>query len=87
MSAGRLRHQIGAWDNVPYTHPVSLLDSPTATCMVSGIIQHELTHVLGFYHEQSRPDRDTYVSIQWSNIQPGTDTSLMSQTSSLQRYR
>lgn len=41
-----------------------------STCMVSGIIQHELTHVLGFDHEQSRPDRDDYVTINFANIDP-----------------
>ncbi len=29
---------------------------------------HELFHVLGVYHEQSRVDRNTYVTINWSNI-------------------
>lgn len=33
-----------------------------------GIIQHETLHVLGLYHEQSRPDRDEHVVIDYDNI-------------------
>lgn len=37
-------------------------------CMKRNDILHELMHVLGFFHEHSRPDRDKYIEIKWENI-------------------
>lgn len=36
-------------------------------------IEHEFLHALGFWHEQSRADRDDYVKIMWDRISEGTE--------------
>lgn len=33
-------------------------------------VVHALMHVLGFWHEHQRPDRDTYVQVQTANVDP-----------------
>ena len=40
-------------------------------CYSQGTAMHELLHTLGFYHEQSRADRDEYVDIHYDNIRDG----------------
>lgn len=42
-------------------------------CDKFGIVVHELGHVVGFWHEHTRPDRDRHVSIVRENIQPGQE--------------
>ncbi|XP_029281270.1 meprin A subunit alpha [Cottoperca gobio] len=44
-----------------------------ARCDTKAIVQHELLHALGFYHEQSRSDREDYVKIWWDQIEEGME--------------
>uniref|UniRef100_A0A3P8SBU2 Metalloendopeptidase n=1 Tax=Amphiprion percula TaxID=161767 RepID=A0A3P8SBU2_AMPPE len=49
-------------------------------CDHLGIVEHEFLHVLGLYHEQSRYDRDDYITIMWKNIKDGTKSTPTSST-------
>lgn len=42
-------------------------------CVSPYVVSHELMHSLGFWHEQMRPDRDSYVTILFENIVEGKD--------------
>ena len=39
-----------------------------ATCLTKSVVVHELLHNLGVNHEQTRPDRDEYMTINWTNM-------------------
>jgi hypothetical protein len=39
-----------------------------AGCQIPGIALHEVGHAIGLIHQQSRQNRDQYVTIEWDNI-------------------
>jgi len=58
--------KVGCWSYVGLqdgAQEISIGDG----CDKPAIIQHEILHALGFLHENSRADRDTYVEIVWNN--------------------
>lgn len=51
-------------------------------CDHKAVIEHELLHALGFYHEQSRTDRDDYVDIWLDQVTEGVNIYLLYITTS-----
>ena len=62
-------NQPGCWSFIGVKGGMQLL-SVGPYCEDLGIVIHETGHALGFWHEQSRSDRDRFVKIVWENISP-----------------
>lgn len=52
---------------------VSTVSLSKPGCWYHGTVVHELLHVIGLWHEQSRYDRDDYIIIRSENIKDGYD--------------
>ncbi|KAM8921395.1 astacin-like metalloendopeptidase [Pelodytes ibericus] len=61
---------VGCWSSVGRTGGIQELSVAGSSCMLNGIIQHELNHALGMLHESSRSDRDDYITIVTKYISP-----------------
>jgi len=62
----------GCWSSVGMNGGRQQVNLQFPSCMgTAGTPMHEIMHALGFFHEQSRPDRDSYVIIAGPNIQSG----------------
>jgi len=49
-------------------HNLALRSGDSGGCDDKGVVIHEMLHNLGVGHEQNRPDRDSLMDIDWTNI-------------------
>ncbi|XP_052085693.1 MAM and LDL-receptor class A domain-containing protein 2-like [Mytilus californianus] len=65
----------GCWSYVGNVDPQSNNKQPLSLsepgCVSLSTTVHEMLHAMGGHHEQSRTDRDNYVSIEWQNVEQG----------------
>lgn len=55
------------WGDVGYRRGKAIISMGDG-CEYKFVMMHELGHIIGFYHEHNRPDRDEFIEIFWDNI-------------------
>ncbi|XP_076060164.1 astacin-like [Oratosquilla oratoria] len=63
----------GCWSMVGRQGGMQYVSLDMYGCLWRGLVEHELMHAIGFWHEHNRPDRDDYVTILWENVQQGLE--------------
>lgn len=63
----------GCWSSVGCKEDGQVVNFGSDKCRRHGVVIHELMHAIGFYHQQSASDRDTYIRINWDNIRRGRE--------------
>ena len=63
MYSSNIWHNFRCWSDVGWKSANLLEMSLGPMCVENNIVQHELLHSVGLYHEHSRWDRDKYVRV------------------------
>ncbi|KAM8953255.1 hatching enzyme 1.2-like [Pelodytes ibericus] len=58
----------GCWSYIGRKGGKQTVSLSKSGCVSYGVVQHEIMHSLGFFHEHNRSDRDNYVNIMWQYI-------------------
>ncbi|KAM8953256.1 astacin-like metalloendopeptidase [Pelodytes ibericus] len=58
----------GCWSSIGKRGGKQTVSLSKKGCVSYGVVQHEIMHSLGFFHEHNRSDRDNYVNIMWQYI-------------------
>jgi hypothetical protein len=66
-----------------FTQPQPMTGASNCTI---GTVLHEMGHVVGLWHEQSRPDRDAFVTVNYQNIIKSSRSNFDIVTDNIQNY-